>query len=248
MNKITYTFCISYALLTIGLIIRPIVTQAHGIVPADSVMVTVAQCGDESVAAKIEETGSGNVKKQTGHSAEKMIPTRVVVSGEKKTFDASGTVAVGGEGKNFTVQEGGKAILTSGQSVRLLPGTMIEPGGRLVVKVTSTRKWTGSHAKSVPDKPADQITQTSKKSIELVLGYHVYPMPESENISLAITGTSGVLPARVQVSNGFEHSFILNKLSFQSLYEPSLSMLNPVKNLAGARWGERPETIKVFRT
>lgn len=248
MNKFTYTFCVSYALLTVGLITRPAVIQAHGIVPADSVVVTVTQCGNESVAAKIEETGIVNVKKQTGHLTEKTIPTRVVVSGEKKAYDASGAIVVGGEGKNFTVEEGGKAVLTAGKSVHLLPGTMIEAGGRLVVKVTSARKWSGSGAKSIPDKPVDRITQTSEKSIDIVGGYKIYPMPESETISLSVTGISGVLPNRVQVSNGFEHSFILKHLSFQSLYEPSLSMLNPVKNLTGARWGERPEAVKVLRT
>ncbi|MEI7981770.1 MAG: hypothetical protein WCI71_08940 [Bacteroidota bacterium] len=219
MKRVVYYFGVSFALLSAGLIMRPVVAEAHGVVRIDSVVV-----------------------------AEKRVPAHKVGAGEKKVYDAAVSVVVGGEGKDFTVQEGGNAVLTSGRSVRLLPGTMIETGGHLMVKVTTVRKGSGTHKKSVPEKPADLITRTSKESVDIVSGYQVYPLPESESLSVSMNRVNGVLPARIQSPSGPECIFILKKSSFPSMYKPSLSMISLVRNLTSARWGERPETIRVLRT
>lgn len=256
MNRITRSFCVSFALLAVGLITRPMVTEAHAIVSTDSVVVTVTQCGSESTTGKIVETGAGNEritssvsleKKQTGHFAEKSIPTRLVGSGEKKFYDAPGTIAVGGEGKNFTVQEGGKAVLTSGQSIRLLPGTMIEAGGQLVVKVTDARKLSGTSKKTTTTNPDKNISSTSKTSIDEVNTYKIYPVPEPGSITGSVDGITGVLPIQLRISNP-DVLLLSKKLSFSPFNDPALNGSESKNNFCNFCWGENPATIRVLRT
>lgn len=255
MNRITRSFCVSFALLAVGLITRPMVTEAHAIVSTDSVVVTVTQCGSESTTGKIVETGAGNEritssvsleKKQTGHFAEKSIPTRLVGSGEKKFYDAPGTIAVGGEGKNFTVQEGGKAVLTSGRSIRLLPGTMIEAGGQLVVKVTDARKLSGTSKKTTTTNPDKNISSTSKTSIDEVNTYKIYPVPESGSIAGSINNITGVLPLPLRISNP-DDLFPSKILSFPSFTDPALAGSQSLNSFCNFCWGENPATIRVLR-
>jgi hypothetical protein len=255
MNRITRSFCVSFTLLAVGLIARPMVTEGHGIAPTNSVVVTAAQCESESTAGKIVETGTGNEritsygsskKKQTRQSAEKSVPTRLVGPGEKQSYDATRTIAVGGEGKNFTVQEGGKAVLTSGLSIRLLPGTMIEAGGQLVVKVTATRKLSGLGKKTTTVNPDQNNSSTSKTSIDEVNAYKIYPVPEPGSIMSSVDGITGVLPIQLRISNP-DVLLLSKKLSFSPFNDPALDGSESELSFCNFSWGENPATIRVMR-
>ncbi|MCK9204703.1 MAG: hypothetical protein M0P58_09765 [Bacteroidales bacterium] len=169
-------------------------------------------------------------------------------NGGTQVQTAAGNIVVEGSGKALTIRDGEKFIITSGQAIRLLPGTAIEAGGKLVVRISPSRKWSGAQRKAVPEKPADQITRTSKKSIEVVGGYRVCPLPESAVINMGNRGLICVVPARVQVSTVYKNFIILHKSFNPSLSEFYLSSLIPVKVLIGSRWGELPGTIRVMRT
>jgi hypothetical protein len=255
MNRITRLFCVSFALLAVGLITRPVVVEGHGIASTNSFVITAAQCGNESTAGRIVETGTGNEritssrsskKKQTGQFAEKSVPTRLIGPGEKQSYDAPGTIVVGGEGKNFTVQEGGKAIVTSGRSVRLLPGTMIDAGGRLVVKVTATHNLSGTRKKTATANPDQNISNTSKASIDEIKAYKIYPVTESGSITGSINNITGVLPLPLRISNQ-DVLLLSKKLSFSLFNDPALNGSESENSFCTYSWGENPATIRVLR-
>jgi len=152
------------------------------------------------------------------------------------------------KGRVITVKEGEKAVVTSGKSVRLLPGTTIEAGGRLVVKITSGRTNGNLHRKPVATKPPDAITRSTQRSVEVIQGYRVTPLPESENINLSSCTLSGVVPSRTQAGGSHEIQFLLSKSNFY----PSGNHLFPVqcslRNLPVSGWGDCPENILVLRT
>jgi len=220
MNRISHIFRVSFALLAVGLVARSMVSEAHGIASKDSVVITATQS----------------------------VPARLVGPGEKKFHDAAGAIAVVGEGKRFTVQEGGKAILTSGRSIRLLPGTKVRPGGELIVKVTSERKARNVRNKSTLKVTEKQFPKLPVESVEIATAYRYFPMSEPETITLAMNGTRGVLPARVRVSNGADPLVKEKKASFQYFPGPVPSVMQGSLQTLRLRWGEQQGNIRILRT
>jgi len=156
--------------------------------------------------------------------------------------------AVVAKGRVVTVKEGEKAVVTSGKSVRLLPGTTIEAGGRLIVKITPVRTNGNLRRKSISNKPADAITCTTRQSVEVIKGYRVTPLPEPESISLSSNRPAGVVPARIQVSNPSELFFLLQRSTFYPIDNLPLPAQSAPANLPVSGWGDCPETIRVMRT
>lgn len=152
------------------------------------------------------------------------------------------------KGRVVTVKEGEKAVVTSGKSVRLLPGTTIEAGGRLIVKITSGLANGNLHRKSISNKPADAITSTTRQSVEVIKGYRVTPLPEPESITLSSNSLVGVVPVRVQVSGSSEIVFLLQRSTFYPIDNLPLPAQSAPANLPVSGWGDCPETVRVMRT
>jgi len=176
----------------------------------------------------------------------KALSGKSVAAGEQNNPDAAGNVIAAGDGQRFTVGDGGKVTLTSGKSIRLLPGTRVDAGGQMVIKIVPKRntRHNKKAQKAEPVRPEPLLSQTF---LELAKSFRIYPIPESETISLAMNDIKGVLPLRLQVSSSFETT-INSKNTFQgSTQDPSLSMLVPERTTTSTRWGERPENIGVQR-
>jgi len=82
------------------------------------------------------------------------IPAATVNNGDSKCYNATQTITAGGNGKTFTVMNGGIATLIAGHNIRLLPGVRINSGGKLHAYITTT----GSYCipPSAPVKSSDQ--------------------------------------------------------------------------------------------
>jgi len=152
------------------------------------------------------------------------------------------------KGRVLTVREGEKAVVTSGQSVRLLPGTTIEAGGRLIVRITSGRTNGNLHRKPAATKPPDAITRSTQRSVEVIQGYRVTPLPESENINLSSSTLAAVFPSRTQAGGSHEIQFLLSKSNFNSSGNHLFPVQCTLRNLPVSGWGDCPENIRVLRT
>jgi len=167
--------------------------------------------------------------------------------GEKQHFDVKEVLSAGGDGKNFTVYAGGNVKLTSGKSVRLLPGTRVESGGNLIVKVNP-----GKPAIRKRKTPAQaihgSIAKVSDGSVQLGNLSKVYPLPESETLISAMSEVRGVLPYRVQIYGNSGNTLYKRTYTLNIFNIPALSGLNRGKNFQGSQWGEFPGTISILRT
>lgn len=152
------------------------------------------------------------------------------------------------KGRVITVKEGEKAVVTSGKSVRLLPGTTIEAGGRLIVRITSGRTNGNLHRKPVAPKPPDAITRSTQRSVEVIQGYRVTRLPESENINLSSSTLAAVFPSRTQAGGSHEIQFLLSKSNFYLSGNHLFSGHSALRNLPVSGWGDCPENIRVLRT
>jgi hypothetical protein len=59
-----------------------------------------------------------------------------VLAGSQKCFNATLTVMTAVDGMPFKVHTGGEAALITGENILFLPGTVVEPGGSLLARVT----------------------------------------------------------------------------------------------------------------
>lgn len=158
--------------------------------------------------------------------------------------------AASGEMLPITISNGGKLSITSGHSVVLKPGTKVEAGGKLTVRVEEekvskvTRK---RHKKSVIETVSPKPVVASAV---IVKSYWVlYPMPESTGFIAANEGSSALLPSRVRLA---EDQVLCQAVKHLFLNSTELISENEIKDnnaaLPVSRWGETPGNIGVMRT
>ena len=65
------------------------------------------------------------------------VPGTSIGSGESLCFNATGTVIIGGSGKEFIVEEGGHADIIAGENILLKYGTSVKAGGSLHARIST---------------------------------------------------------------------------------------------------------------
>ncbi len=65
------------------------------------------------------------------------VPGTTIGSGEDLCFNATGTVILGGSGKEFVVEAGGHADIIAGEKILLKYGTRVEAGGSLHARIST---------------------------------------------------------------------------------------------------------------
>jgi len=198
-------------------------------------------------AVSMDSHAGSKLRSSTVNPTERSLPGKSVDIGEKLRYDGSGTLSAGGDDNNFTIRKGGEVIITSYKSVRLLPGTNVQSGGNLLVKVKSTNL---SHQKKKAPLPAsvNKTAISSDTSGKFENGCKIYPLPEPETLLIGMNDLIGVLPVRPKSS---EHSIYLIYSKNLFPLQPDKSLLSEFvqeKYLPGSRWGEPAETISVMRT
>ena len=124
---------------------------------------------------------------------------------------------------------------------------MVLPGGRLVVKVTVPRKFSGTSKKTAAANPVQKISNTSKTSIEVVKAYKIYPVPESGSITGSFNDIAGILTLPLRISNT-DDPILSKKLSYPSFIDPALAGSESENSFCTYSWGENPATIRILRT
>jgi uncharacterized protein YgiB involved in biofilm formation len=120
-----------------------------------------------------------------------VIPTQnnvnniILPDGESKCYDAVQSVTVAGNSTTFLVQTGGSATFIAGQKISLLPGTSVEPGGRLWAHITTT----GSYCNGVliPGGNGLNINNEETPTVQSQAGlFKVYPNPTTGRFTVEL--------------------------------------------------------------
>ncbi len=148
------------------------------------------------------------------------IPAATVNNGDSKCYNATQTITAGGNGKTFTVMNGGIATLIAGHNIRLLPGVRINSGGKLHAYITTT----GSYCipPSAPVKSSDQeeaLTEGSPLNHKGICKIfpnptmgdffiETYPFSGNQTTLISVYSMTGerIFQKELQVSGPFEFS------------------------------------------
>jgi len=145
-----------------------------------------------------------------------------------------------------TISGGGAMTLVSPHSVVLKPGTRVEAGGKLIVKVTPADPPKRNKRKVTPVEVPATLPQKSTASVAIEKTFCVYPLPESGSFSALLNEIRGVLPARTKTTDDPDGFIILKKSCVR--IPQSLLCTKSFTLPVGTRWGEHPGNIRVMRT
>jgi hypothetical protein len=125
----------------------------------------------------------------------RLISDETIADGDIDCLDATQTITV----SDFKVEAGGSATLIAGQSIILLPGTMVQAGGYLHAYITTEGIFCGDLEKHflepelLPELIADK-PKVEKSGAELTthlpqeVSFRVYPNPTPGVFTLELTG------------------------------------------------------------
>ena len=147
------------------------------------------------------------------------VANDTVLSGQNKCYSATQTITVAGNNANFTVLNGGSAILAAGQKISLLPGTTVASGGYL---------W-GYIAPDGPFCQAPQMGYTvlGEDKVPLKIGqttFMIYPNPTTDRFVLSFKGKSLPGSTAVEIYGVWGNLLISENISGER--EHSFSLLN----------------------
>lgn len=186
-----------------------------------------------------------DLNQQPSQNTESAINSEETVTDLSVALNDNPGVKVGSS-MPLTVSAGGRMTLVSGQSIILKPGTRVEAGGNLLVKVTAKQGLKRNKKKIVQEKVETVVPLKTVASIEIEKTFRIYPMPPSGTIVEAMNEVKGILPLRLRVSEHFPGLIYIKNVNTPPL-NLFITETNPSDRFSMG-WGERSETIKVLRT
>ena len=135
-------------------------------------------------------------------SANITLPEILIHNDESECFAATDTMIVAGNGTHFTIEPGGAAELVAGEVVHLLPGTLVEEGGYLLVRITNSGDYC-SIPKSFVAGVVDPLPteNTNMALCQKLSFFNIYPNPSTGRFTLELAGSITPDDVIVEVSN-----------------------------------------------
>ena len=131
------------------------------------------------------------------------VPTNLAVQDETipdgtfNCYNATQTITVAGGGTTFTVQNGGEAIFIAGQKISFLYGTVVQPGGHLLGKITAN----GQYCNSLPPPMVATVTgiEAPESGAEISGSLLLFPNPATDHVVLRVKDGSIAPGAEIRV-------------------------------------------------
>jgi hypothetical protein len=128
------------------------------------------------------------------------VPSTIVGNGQLLCFNATQTVTVAGDGKQFTVQNGGHADIIAGQNIFLIPGTVVLPGGSLHAYIST--EYCDDSESILASAENESYQEFHGFEPEKSSGFfNVYPNPTSGNLTLEMTDNTEFSSIRIEIFN-----------------------------------------------
>ena len=135
------------------------------------------------------------------------VPETTIGDGENLCFNATGTVILGGSGKEFIVEEGGHADIIAGERILLKHGTRVKAGGSLHARISNDWCYPDNELKRQPLAVIADETITVKTfpvsmpndKQENTLSFRVYPNPGNGLFTIEFRGADTDIPKTIMV-------------------------------------------------
>lgn len=154
------------------------------------------------------------------------IPNTVVSGGQSNCYNAQQTVIVAGDGKQFTVQNGGHAEIIAGHNIFLLPGTRVFPGGSMHAYISTT--WCDVQdnllASFEPKKMDDIQTYTHEITDSF---FKIYPTPTSGNFTLELIRYEAFSILKIEIYNTHGQLVMDSEMPAEKKYNLSITGKQP---------------------
>lgn len=128
------------------------------------------------------------------------VPNTIVGNGQLLCYNATQTVIVAGDGKQFIVQNGGHANIIAGQNIFLKPGTLVLPGGSLHAYISTEYCDESESILASSENESYQKFQVfePKRSGSF---FSVYPNPTLGNLTIEMTDNTEFSNVRIEIFN-----------------------------------------------
>ncbi len=155
-----------------------------------------------------------------GVPANATIENVTISNGQSACYNATNTITVAGNGKTFTVDEGGAAILIAGDKIIFHPVVGVFPGGYMHGYIVSGGPWCGEKAASIvtlPEKESPTYQVVEKPF------FTIYPNPTTGGFSLELRGIDQTDELRVEIYGMLGERVLSTDLSGKRKYDFSLA-------------------------
>lgn len=154
------------------------------------------------------------------------IPNTVVSGGQSNCYNAQQTVIVAGDGKQFTVQNGGHAEIIAGHNILLKPGTRVFPGGSMHAYISTM--WCNEPGNLLASSELDVIDNFHSQEPEFQSSFFkIYPNPTSGNFTLELLDYQEFANLKVEIYNAHGQLILETEMPAEKKYNLSLSGNQP---------------------
>lgn len=141
-----------------------------------------------------------------------LLENITIEDGNDDCFAAHQTITVGGNGSHFIVENGGSASLVAGYSIMLLPGVLVEAGGKLHAYIDSDGVFcTNGKALVAAIDPAK--TEVPDAMSSLVSDISIYPNPTRNMVNVDLSGSTEAANTKIEVFGFLGEKIIQEEVS-----------------------------------
>ncbi len=141
-----------------------------------------------------------------------LLENITIEDGNDDCFAAHQTITVGGNGSHFIVENGGSASLVAGYSIILLPGVLVEAGGKLHAYIdTDGVSCTNGKALVAAIDPVK--TDVPDAMPPLAATIRIYPNPTQNMVNVDLSGSTEAADTKIEVFGFLGEKIIQEKFS-----------------------------------
>ncbi len=171
-----------------------------------------------------------------------------VATGKTNCYDAIQYLMVAGNGNLFVVDDGGSVTLIAGNSVSLLPGTLVNPGGYLYGTITTSGNYCSNPLSPVASNPENAGIKTPDAPFfSDGSPIHLYPNPTTGICNLAISHPEPSSEIRVTIYNMNGNRILHELLSHLSTCSFSLAGQPNGMYIVHVNFGNTSTIVKVLK-
>jgi hypothetical protein len=168
-----------------------------------------------------------------------------VTFGQVKCYNATETLTVAGDGKTFTVQDGGQVIMVAGVNIIYLPETRVYAGAYMHGFITTNSQYCGQQS---PTLPSVVTASWEREAVVASPTLRIYPNPTSGAFTIEQQGDN--LSQRLDIEiYGMRGERVMKELMLgEKSHEYSVTDLPHGLYFVKVSSGDTTQTFKLVKT